>query len=106
MKKEQTRQGEVRKAIRKLGGWSCKVMRASEDGVPDVLGCKPTLITPDMVGQKLGLFLAMEMKDDYGELRREQTYQIKKIKQAGGIAGLCRGVDDLEALCTLGRGEH
>jgi len=55
-------------------------------GVPDVIACVPTVITEDMVGNKVGLFFAVEAKRFGGVPTKIQEHQIARIREAGGIA--------------------
>lgn len=42
-------------------------------GAPDLMGWVPVVITPDMVGQTLGLFVAVEMKKPGKKLEKHQN---------------------------------
>jgi hypothetical protein len=52
-------------------------------GGADIIG-----IAPD------GRFLAVEVKTSKGRIRPEQTKFLQAVKNAGGIAGVARSVDD------------
>jgi hypothetical protein len=73
-------------------------------GIPDRVGCVPVTITPDMVGQKFGLFVAVEAKRpgrrgerDMG-LSKHQLLVLDAINEAGGTAIVCDGFEDLREL--------
>lgn len=57
-------------------------------GIPDFICCAKTVITPDMVGLEVGLFVAVETKapGKLGELTANQQRQLAGIREAGGIA--------------------
>lgn len=56
----------------------------------------------DLVGiAPNGKFLAVEMKTRTGRIRPEQQRFIDAVNRAGGIAGVCRSVED--ALALIGK---
>ena len=69
-------------------------------GGSDIIGIRPTVITQDMVGQTVGVFLADEVKTKTGRATKEQLRFIEAVNSAGGIAGVARSVDD--ALLLIG----
>jgi len=69
-------------------------------GGSDIIGIRPTVITQDMVGQTVGVFLADEVKTKTGRATKEQLRFIEAVNKAGGIAGVARSVDD--ALLLIG----
>ena len=95
MAKEQTIQRSITKYLEKQGAWVTKVITANKSGVPDVLACLPIEITADMVGQRLGVFVGCEVKMPKGVVSPVQEYNIKKIRDAGGIAFVARSVEDV-----------
>ena len=57
-------------------------------GIPDIVACKPTVITEDMVGMTLGVFVGIECKAP-GKLANVsplQERELKAIAEAGGVA--------------------
>jgi hypothetical protein len=52
----------------------------------------------EMVGQKIAVFLAIEVKTDAGKLTAAQGNFIEKINAHGGIAGVARSVEEAEIL--------
>jgi len=83
------------------GAYTVKVISANKSGVPDILACVPTVITPDMVGKKVGVFVGAEIKNPNGKgiTSSLQKRNIKQIKQAGGISAsdiIC--LEDLKEL--------
>lgn len=57
-------------------------------GIPDFVCCVPVTITPDMVGQTVGLFVACETKapGKVGMLTPNQQREIESIRGANGVA--------------------
>ena len=75
----------------------------------DLIGITPVMITPDMVGQVIGVFTAIETKptgwrlvpsDDRG-LAQKKFHDI--VKKAGGFAGFASTVADFRKIikCQL-----
>lgn len=63
-------------------------------GSSDLIGWKTTEITPDMVGQKIAIFTAVEVKTPTGRASDEQINFINQVKLNGGIAGIMRNEND------------
>jgi hypothetical protein len=66
------------------------------NGSSDLIGWHTVEITPDMVGQRIAVFVALEVKDK-GRLTPEQATFLRVVSEAGGIAAEVRSVDDAEA---------
>jgi hypothetical protein len=71
-------------------------------GSADLIGYRTVVVTPDMVGQRLAVFAAVEVKATKGRPTPEQTAFLEHIRDAGGIAGIARSVDDAESLLKCG----
>ena len=86
--KEQIKQKEIITWLESLGAYVIKVISANRKGCPDIVACVPTVITSDMVGQKIGAFVAIEVKkstkDDASPL---QGTHIEEILSSKGKAG-------------------
>ena len=70
-------------------------------GSSDLIGLRQVVVTPDMVGQTVALFTAIEVKDQ-GRATTEQQAFIAMVQQVGGIAGVARSVDDARAILAQG----
>ena len=74
----------------------------------DWIGIRPTLITPDMVGQVLGVFTAVEMKAEGWRFNKndkhllQQKHFIDIVNQNGGLAGFAQSVDDFYRIIRYG----
>lgn len=68
------------------------------EGMSDGCGLVPVTVTPDMVGQRVAIFLAIEDKQGTGRLTPEQAAFIKAIRALGGRAGVARSDDDVAAI--------
>jgi hypothetical protein len=64
----------------------------------DVIGFRTIVITPDMVGQTVAVFIAIEVKAAGGRPSPEQRAFIQMAQQAGGLAGIARSVDEAPAI--------
>ena len=69
-------------------------------GSSDLIGLRTITITPDMVGQTLAVFTAIEVKDR-GRATPEQQAFIAMVQAAGGLAGIARSVDDARTILRL-----
>ena len=67
-------------------------------GGSDLIGITPVTITPDMVGQTVGVFTALEIKTPKGRATPEQIRFIEAVRKHGGIAGIARSVEDALSL--------
>jgi ribosomal protein S19 len=80
-------------------------------GILDRVGCVPVLVTQDMVGHVFGLFVSVECKRPgrRGEKNRGasalQQNNIIAINEAGGLAIVCDGQEDLDGLTAVLPGE-
>lgn len=73
-------------------------------GIPDRIACLPVIITPDMVGKCVGLFLGIEAKRpgrrnerDRG-MSKHQVLFMEDAQKAGGLSVCVDGYEDLNAL--------
>ena len=79
-----------------LGSSGGKVLR----GPSDLIGWRSVTITPDMVGQTIAVFAAVEVKDK-AQPTPEQERFIAEVQQAGGLAGVARSVEDARRILGL-----
>lgn len=73
------------------------------DGYPDFVGYLPVVITPELVGQKLAVYVAIEAKTDSGVLAEHQFKVIEELRDAGAIAGVARNAEDVQGLLSVVR---
>lgn len=72
------------------------------EGSSDIIGVQPVVITQDMVGQTVGVFMAQEVKTATGKASEKQLNFMDVVRRKGGIAGIVRSVKD--ALQLIKRG--
>lgn len=90
---EQSIQKSILNKINPLGYWF-KVVTANKSGIPDIMGGVTVTITPDMVGKDVAILTGIEVKKKGGRVSKLQTYNIAKIVEAGGLAGVAFSVDE------------
>jgi hypothetical protein len=69
-------------------------------GSSDLIGWHSVTITPDMVGQTLAVFTAIEVKDK-GRPTPEQLTFIEVVRRAGGFAGIARSVAEARKILGM-----
>lgn len=75
-------------------------------GSSDLIGWHTITITPEMVGKKIGLFVACEVKTEKGKIRPEQENFIRVVNEAGGCGFVARNATEaLLALQNWGKDE-
>jgi hypothetical protein len=66
----------------------------------DLIGLRTITITPDMVGQRVAVFSAIEVKDRGRPTDQQQAF-VAMVQQAGGLAGIARSVPDALSILRL-----
>lgn len=69
-------------------------------GTSDLIGWRSRDITPDMVGQTIAQFVAIEVKDR-GRATPEQLTWLDAVTRAGGLAGVARSPDDARTILGM-----
>jgi len=64
------------------------------NGASDCIGWTTVEVIPDMVGRRLAVFTAVEVKTPEGRTTPAQARFIANLSAAGGIATIARSVDD------------
>lgn len=75
-----------------------KVIKSS-----DLIGIRTVIVTPEMVGQTIGIFTAIEVKKEgwtrpTNEREFAQMHFIDFILQRGGVAGFASSIEDLKKI--------
>ena len=71
-------------------------------GSSDLIGLRSLEITPEMVGQRLAQFVALEIKTAQGVLSPEQRAFLRLVQELGGVAAVCRSIEQAQAVLELG----
>ena len=70
-------------------------------GSSDLIGLRTLEITTDLVGQRLAQFVALEIKTARGVVSPEQRAFLALVEQLGGVAAVCRSVEEAEQALAL-----
>ena len=70
-------------------------------GSSDLIGLRSLEITPDLVGQRIAQFVALEIKTARGVVSPEQRAFLALVEQLGGLAAICRSVEAAEQVLKL-----
>lgn len=70
-------------------------------GFADLFGMKSVTITPEMVGKKVAVFVALEVKDKASASRDQKNF-LAAVRDNGGSSGIVWSVEDaLELVCNI-----
>lgn len=75
-----------------------KVMTGLCKGSSDIIGWTSVTVTENMVGHKLAVFTAIEVKGPRGRPTKEQVNFIEQVQNAGGLAQICFSTEDVKKL--------
>lgn len=62
-------------------------------GSSDLIGWRTVEVTPDMVGRRVAVFVACEVKGPMGRVSREQEMFLSAVRLAGGIGAVARSAE-------------
>ena len=69
-------------------------------GSSDLIGPRSIVITPDMVGRRIAVFAAIEVKTETGRASVEQVSFCKTINSLGGMSGIARTEAEAELILS------
>lgn len=67
-------------------------------GGSDLIGWTPVVITPQMVGQAVAVFTAVEVKTQQGRATEAQQRFLDAVRKAGGKGGIARSAADARGI--------
>lgn len=70
-------------------------------GSGDLIGWQSTIVTPQIVGQRLAVFASIEVKSERGRVSAEQQAWDATVRRAGGLSGIARSMDDARGILDL-----
>ena len=70
-------------------------------GSSDLIGLRSVVVTPEMVGQRIAQFVALEIKTDSGAVSPEQRAFLRLVQELGGVASVCRSIEQAQAVLDL-----
>lgn len=81
------------------------MLKVGAPGMSDLLGLTQVIVTPAMVGHRIALFTAIEVKTPGGHtdpvrLKTQQNF-IQRVRDAGGLAGFARSVEQARAITII-----
>lgn len=83
--------------VRSLGGHAQRIRFGLAVGSGDLIGYQTVVITPEMVGKQVAVFLSCEVKTEKGAIREEQFRWAAHINSVGGIAVIVRSLEAARA---------
>jgi hypothetical protein len=110
MKKQITTEDDVKKLVKEWfdrhEAWSFAPVQTGfgAHGIHDRIGCVPIVVTPEMVGRTIGLFVSVEAKspgrrnEPRAGMSVHQQRNLDEIQRAGGASIVCDSLEDLEYL--------
>ncbi len=66
----------------------------------DLIGHRSVLVTPDMVGETIAIFVSAEVKKPGKKLTPGQENWMREVRRAGGLADVVHSPDDLKKFDT------
>jgi hypothetical protein len=73
-------------------------------GSSDLIGLRSVVVTPEMVGQRIAQFVALEIKTGSGTVSQEQQAFLRLVQELGGVAAVCRSIEQARAVLDIGPG--
>jgi hypothetical protein len=70
-------------------------------GSSDLIGLRSLEITPELVGQRIAQFVALEIKTDCGIVSPEQQAFLQLVQHLGGLGAVCRSIAEAQAALEL-----
>ena len=70
-------------------------------GSSDLIGLRSVVVTPEMVGQRIAQFVALEIKAPQGVVSPQQQAFLRLVQQLGGVAAVCRSIQQAQAVLDL-----
>ena len=67
-------------------------------GSSDIIGITPVFITEAHLGQTLGVFTAVEVKNKNGKPTPEQLNFLQVVEKNGGYAGIAKSNNDIDGI--------
>ena len=65
-------------------------------GSSDLIGLRSLEVTPELVGQRIAQFVALEIKTAHGAVSAAQRAFLQLVEQLGGLAAVCRSIEEAE----------
>lgn len=72
------------------------------DGSSDLVGWTPLIITEEMIGKKIAVFVVCEVKEGKGRLSKEQLSFLKIVNECGGLGIVAYDQEDVKKCLITG----
>ncbi|MCP9915347.1 VRR-NUC domain-containing protein [Cyanobium sp. ATX 6F1] len=72
-------------------------------GSSDLIGLRMLEVTPEMVGQRIAQFVALEIKTTHGVVSAEQRAFLQLVEQLGGVSAVCCSIEEAEQSLAVTR---
>lgn len=79
---------------------NARIVNVGLKGMSDLSGWIPVVVTQEMVGTTVAIYLSVEVKANKDRLSPEQGAWIEVVKGHGGRAGVARSADDAIRIAT------
>lgn len=93
----------IKGVIHLLGG---RVVKVGFPGMPDVIGWHSVIITEDMVGRIIAVFVGVEIKTDTNDVSDAQAHILARLEKDGALCGVARCEADLERIMRKLEGKN
>lgn len=70
-------------------------------GSSDLIGWTTVEITPEMVGARVAVFTAVEVKTKRGKATGQQPHFLARVRECGGFAGIARSIEDVSPIVDV-----
>ena len=71
------------------------------EGSSDLIGWRSLTITPEMVGERVAVFAALEVKSKTGRATAGQKNFCERVIESGGLAGIVKSLDDAKKALAI-----
>lgn len=61
-------------------------------GSADLVGWQSVIVTEEMIGKRVAIFLSVEVKTKAGQVSKAQEAWLRTVREHGGIAAVARSV--------------
>lgn len=75
-----------------------RLINSGIEGMADLIGCVPVVVTPEMVGQTLAVYTSVEIKTT-DRPSPAQIRWMEAVKKMGGRAGIARTPEEAIRIC-------
>lgn len=78
-----------------------RAVKFAQPGVSDLIGWRTITVTPEMIGKRIAIFAAVELKFGDNTATEEQAAFINVVLEAGGMAGVAYSVEEAKKILLI-----